>query len=122
MKREKAMQPMLLSGGLAEQELIERSEKEREKKGPKMPIEWFKNMRYLRLELLDSGLQNAIYGMNHKLKLTANVARKSRLSECRSGIELLGPRLGRRMDNGWHVNGGERLIPNACQNFYIRPT
>ena len=35
MKREKAIQPMLLSGGLAEQELIERSEKERKKKGTK---------------------------------------------------------------------------------------
>ncbi|KAI0994339.1 hypothetical protein K3495_g13843 [Podosphaera aphanis] len=46
LKRENAIQPMLLSGGLAEQELIERSEKEREKKGPKMPIEWFKNMGY----------------------------------------------------------------------------
>ncbi|KAI0993307.1 hypothetical protein K3495_g14877 [Podosphaera aphanis] len=46
LKREKAIQPMLLSGGLAEQELIERSEKERKKKGPKMPIEWFKNMGY----------------------------------------------------------------------------
>ncbi|KAI0995565.1 hypothetical protein K3495_g12614 [Podosphaera aphanis] len=29
------LQPILLSGGLAEQELIERSEKEREKKGTK---------------------------------------------------------------------------------------
>ncbi|KAI1005674.1 hypothetical protein K3495_g2550 [Podosphaera aphanis] len=35
LKREKAIQAMLLSGGLAEQELIERSEKEREKKGAK---------------------------------------------------------------------------------------
>ncbi|KAI1005533.1 hypothetical protein K3495_g2678 [Podosphaera aphanis] len=32
LKREKAIPPMLLSGGLAEQELIQRSEKERKKR------------------------------------------------------------------------------------------
>ncbi|KAI1002579.1 hypothetical protein K3495_g5623 [Podosphaera aphanis] len=85
LKREEAIQQMLLSGGLAEQELIERSEKELENR--------IKN-------------SNKVVQKHGVLKVGAvrlrivERKRKLKLSECRSGIELLGKRLGRRMDNG----------------------